>query len=370
MEFDHAINYVTRIKKRFANDPATYKHFLDILHTYQRQQRSIKDVLERVSLLFADHPDLLRDFTYFLPDSVQEQARDRIQRTLAEAKGRRDTGLREEVRKRDSMAEEMMEQGSPGGGYGRGGGGGGAEAGGRPYAGPLARDRERAREADRADAREYVERAIDDRELSLRERERDRERERMIDRARDRGQVGMGPGKSPRTQVVVKKRREKESDGHVTGLTPTERSFFDRVKSVIGFRDQWVEFLKILELFSSESLTRAELFQLISDVLPQSGVQRKSILDELKTMVSNKGFTDMTQQDIWYSMPIAEVDFSQCAKCTPSYRHIPNGYPKLACSDRSKTEAEVLNGEFYFCLAMMMRVDFRGNVCVCVVASG
>lgn len=40
----------------------------------------IKDVLEQVSSLFADHPDLLREFTYFLPDPVQEQARERLNR--------------------------------------------------------------------------------------------------------------------------------------------------------------------------------------------------------------------------------------------------------------------------------------------------
>jgi paired amphipathic helix protein Sin3a len=45
------------------------------LHTYQKEQRSIKDVLEQVSQLFADHPDLLKEFTYFLPDAVQEQAK-------------------------------------------------------------------------------------------------------------------------------------------------------------------------------------------------------------------------------------------------------------------------------------------------------
>ena len=41
-EFDHAINYVTKIKRRFQYDPNTYKSFLEILHTYQKQQRTIK----------------------------------------------------------------------------------------------------------------------------------------------------------------------------------------------------------------------------------------------------------------------------------------------------------------------------------------
>ena len=40
---------VTTIKKRFAHEPETYKAFLEILHTYQKEQRSIKDVLEQVA---------------------------------------------------------------------------------------------------------------------------------------------------------------------------------------------------------------------------------------------------------------------------------------------------------------------------------
>lgn len=49
------------------------RSFLKILHTYQKEQKGIKEVLEQVSQLFADHPDLLMEFTYFLPDAVQEQ---------------------------------------------------------------------------------------------------------------------------------------------------------------------------------------------------------------------------------------------------------------------------------------------------------
>lgn len=39
MEFDHAIHYVTTIKRRFSEDIGTYKAFLEILHTYQREQQ-------------------------------------------------------------------------------------------------------------------------------------------------------------------------------------------------------------------------------------------------------------------------------------------------------------------------------------------
>ncbi|GMI25600.1 hypothetical protein TrRE_jg671, partial [Triparma retinervis] len=83
VEFDHAINYVTTIKKRFASEPETYKSFLEILHTYQKEQRGIKEVLDEVSNLFADHPDLLKEFTYFLPDQVQEQAKKQLAEIVA-----------------------------------------------------------------------------------------------------------------------------------------------------------------------------------------------------------------------------------------------------------------------------------------------
>ena len=45
VEFGHAINYVNKIKSRFLNQPEIYKSFLEILHTYQKQQKNLKEVL-------------------------------------------------------------------------------------------------------------------------------------------------------------------------------------------------------------------------------------------------------------------------------------------------------------------------------------
>lgn len=54
MEFNHAINYVNKIKTRFSQQPDIYKAFLEILHTYQKEQRTIKAVciLLRYSVLW------------------------------------------------------------------------------------------------------------------------------------------------------------------------------------------------------------------------------------------------------------------------------------------------------------------------------
>lgn len=72
IEFDQAINYVTKIKTRFGKQPETYKAFLEILHTYQKEQKTIKEVYEQVSTLFKNHTDLLSEFSQFLPDGSPE----------------------------------------------------------------------------------------------------------------------------------------------------------------------------------------------------------------------------------------------------------------------------------------------------------
>ena len=47
VEFNHAISFVNKIKTRFNNDPETYKQFLEILQTYQRDTRDIAEVIIR-----------------------------------------------------------------------------------------------------------------------------------------------------------------------------------------------------------------------------------------------------------------------------------------------------------------------------------
>ncbi|BGP38581.1 hypothetical protein JCM10450v2_002530 [Rhodotorula kratochvilovae] len=72
MEFNHAINYVNKIKNRFAREPETYKAFLEILQTYQKEGRAIQDVYAQVTTLFHTAPDLLDEFKQFLPDTSGE----------------------------------------------------------------------------------------------------------------------------------------------------------------------------------------------------------------------------------------------------------------------------------------------------------
>uniref|UniRef100_A0A8C7Z7D2 Paired amphipathic helix protein Sin3a n=1 Tax=Oryzias sinensis TaxID=183150 RepID=A0A8C7Z7D2_9TELE len=82
VEFNHAINYVNKIKNRFQGQPDIYKAFLEILHTYQKEQRNAKEaggnytpalteqeVYTQVARLFKNQEDLLSEFGQFLPDA-------------------------------------------------------------------------------------------------------------------------------------------------------------------------------------------------------------------------------------------------------------------------------------------------------------
>jgi paired amphipathic helix protein Sin3a len=69
VEFDQAISYVNKIKKRFSTDERVYRAFLEILNLYRRAQKTITQVYDEVSLLFRGHNDLLEEFTYFLPET-------------------------------------------------------------------------------------------------------------------------------------------------------------------------------------------------------------------------------------------------------------------------------------------------------------
>jgi hypothetical protein len=44
-----------------------------------------------------------------------------------------------------------------------------------------------------------------------------------------------------------------------------------------------------------------------------------------------------------FSMPLSEIDFSQCRRCSPSYRALPGDYPRVTSSERSETDDSVLN---------------------------
>uniref|UniRef100_A0A4W5Q4W0 Paired amphipathic helix protein Sin3b n=1 Tax=Hucho hucho TaxID=62062 RepID=A0A4W5Q4W0_9TELE len=92
VEFDSAISYVNKIKNRFLDHPEIYRSFLEILHTYQKEQLEVKEsrgrssssssgmtedeVFSKVASLFKGQEDLLAEFGQFLPDAKRSLVND------------------------------------------------------------------------------------------------------------------------------------------------------------------------------------------------------------------------------------------------------------------------------------------------------
>jgi paired amphipathic helix protein Sin3a len=124
-QFASAYQYVTKVKKRFAKAPHTYKEFLRVLQQYQMVHRSVDLVNTQITRLFCSHPDLLSEFAMFLParklktdgSAVSSSGKHIMRKSLGgkdakaldptgspsyihEDKGRRDLQLFERIKKR------------------------------------------------------------------------------------------------------------------------------------------------------------------------------------------------------------------------------------------------------------------------------
>jgi len=254
VEFDHAINYVTTIKKRFASEPETYKKFLEILHTYQKEQRGIKDVLDEVSTLFADHPDLLKDFTYFLPDAVQAQAKAQLEQVAKIA----------EARKRANASKQAIH-----GMAGRQRPGVPPRSAGTSYGAPL-----------HGPGRDPIPFGAT--------QARSEEKEREICRTAIYGIVSFDPVRPPRrndlnaAQLVAKYGRPRMVPELPVQATTTEAAFFQRARAHLTRKEllpdksplsrrhtPHTEFLKCLHLFGAGILNRDELVLLLKGLFMQ-----------------------------------------------------------------------------------------------------
>lgn len=365
MEFDHAINYVTTIKKRFHAAPETYKKFLEILHTYQKEQRGIKEVLDEVSTLFADHPDLLKEFTYFLPDAVQAQAKAQLDQVAKES----------EIRNRARAKQAIMQT-----------------------AQGMQRE---AQEQTRRHQQEYGSPASIPFGAT---QGRTQEREMQIVHSAHFGTVRFSPQRPPKrkeltpTQSAGKQPRPRNVPELPVQPNTTESSFFQRVKVHLSRRElaadkpggsskrhtPYAEFLKCLHLFGAGVLNKDELILLLRGLFmqghaPKSGANAGGgvvnpmvasdageLLREFEDVIIGRGpyaeqQTVLKNKSKYGACPTRDFDFSNVGNCdveekedlqqapldlTPSYRRYPKDYPHtlfIANPGQFDDERSILN---------------------------
>ena len=126
-----------------------------------------------------------------------------------------------------------------------------------------------------------------------------------------------------------------------------ERRFFKRVKAALGQQNLWMEFLKCLELYSREILSRNEFLSLVSDILGAlPDAEGEKYVDELEAVLDNRLPKSDLEDETWLSMPASEIDLSHARRSTPSYRCLPKNYPRPTCSMRTALCESVLNNQW------------------------
>ncbi|KAG7283746.1 hypothetical protein CRUP_034370 [Coryphaenoides rupestris] len=280
VEFNHAINYVNKIKNRFQGQPDIYKAFLEILHTYQKEQRNAKEaggnytpnlteqeVYAQVARLFKNQEDLLSEFGQFLPDANSSVL---LSKTTAD------------------RAESVRND--HGGTVKR----------------PLLSSKQR----------------LNQNGLPIR---------------RPSG-VGATPPIKKKPKMMGKEHAMAEVTKHSTG---TETMFFEKVKKALQSPEAYDNFLRCLLIFNQEVISRAELVQLVIPFLgkfPELFTWFKNFLGYRESSHVESFPKERATEGI-----AMEIDYSSCKRLGSSYRALPKSYQQPKCTGRTQLCREVLN---------------------------
>ncbi|KAK1255128.1 hypothetical protein MKX08_009123 [Trichoderma sp. CBMAI-0020] len=311
VEFNHAISYVNKIKNRFQDKPEIYKQFLEILQTYQREQKPIQDVYAQVTTLFNSAPDLLEDFKQFLPESAG-QARAPPGRpedgTAAGSAHTPQPGLRD--------GQKMPPLGS--------------------FAPPVSAGKD-TKKRPRTDKQTPTPGALlPEPPVATRipPQNLNGSKRPKLSHARGSGDAGsIEPTLTPVMPEPYPPRSPATSNQE-------EIAFFERVKKFLSNRSAMNEFLKLCNLFSQNIIDKNTLYH--------KGALFISANPELMTFW--KAFVGVDSQDVVIdnrpAPPLEKVSLSNCRGYGPSYRLLPKRERLKPCSGRDELCNSVLNDEW------------------------
>lgn len=310
IEFNHAITYVNKIKTRFANQPDIYKHFLEILQTYQREQKPIGEVYEQVTVLFANSPDLLDDFKQFLPDTSNQGYQQRQQQFG------QDNGYYSSQQQLPPVGNfQPSSNQSPG------------EQNGYQIPG---------RESPESNHRKR--KSVSDTFLL------DNNYNLLVETSLIRGSR-FSKGKNGAvvtnpTLVPGIPEPMATSTSLKTSSLSEEIGFFDKVKKAIGNKQSYNDFLKLLNLFSQDIIDKQTLVERVDGFI---GETHQELFSWFKMFV---GYEEKPQHIENITFKKHQLELSLCQTYGPSYRKLPKAETYMPCSGRDAMCWEILNDEW------------------------
>ncbi|KAG8001682.1 Paired amphipathic helix protein Sin3a, partial [Nibea albiflora] len=295
VEFNHAINYVNKIKNRFQGQPDIYKAFLEILHTYQvrkyTQRKKVfwkcstaeaggnytpalteQEVYTQVARLFKNQEDLLSEFGQFLPDANSSMLLGKTTPDRAESV-RNDHGgtvKRPLLNNKQKLSQNGLPIRRPSG-------------------------------------------------------------------------VGATPPVKKKPKIMGKDHGMTEVGKHSTS---TETMFFEKVKKALRSAEAYENFLRCLHIFNQEVISRAELVQLVIPFLgkfPELFTWFKNFLGYRESSHGESSHAESLPKERATEGIAMEIDYASCKRLGSSYRALPKSYQQPKCTGRTPLCREVLN---------------------------
>lgn len=279
-------------QNRFQDKPEIYKQFLEILQTYQREQKPIQDVYAQVTTLFHTAPDLLEDFKQFLPESAAQT---------------RPGGQRPDEGAPMSVTTPTPQPGHP------------VRDGPKmPPVGNFAPPSSATKESKKRPRPDKVSAAV------------------APPSANEQAPLSALRGTLQSTAKRAKlshKTGTADSNFVEPTLTPVlpeplgplplsisghdEFAFFDRVKKHIGNRTATTEFLKLINLYNLDLITKDVLIYKANQFMGGN----PDLLAMLRTMFEHSGEEEVIENRP--EPPTGKVSLSNCRGLGPSYRLLP-----------------------------------------------
>lgn len=292
VEFNHAINYVNKIKNRFVSQPDVYKKFLDILHTYQKEQKSRdnpgslteSEVYQQVASLFEDEDDLLQEFGKFLPDANGTATASSVEFSKVTSQ---------------ALYQHQMQN-------------------------RIASERPRSQAAAVAPQATKT--------------------------------LNRNPTMTTSPSAIPQAKRGKFSKGEISITeagkhgTLNEYAFFEKVRKALRNPEVYENFLRCLNLYNQEVVSKSELVHLVTPFLGKF----PDLFKWFKDFIGFKDFSPIVESQLGVNQtscnnsppkicPPEEIDYSTCKRYGASYRALPKNYVQPKCSGRTTLCREVLN---------------------------
>lgn len=325
IEFKQAMEYVAKIKNRFREEPYIYSEFLDILHEYQAK-RTIDEVYQRVQKLFQGQPDLLDEFKYFLPDSAVG-----VQKSHKPSTSKPSSSSSSQARPAQPVKKILPQQPVKPAKVQ-------LDSKGRPIVSKASQPVQPSQPVDK-----------------------NRKVEPKPQSSSSQKKPGVPvPSSSHRDGKSKEGHRDHHRHGHhhdrsshpsrVTYPPGSDKelALFERMKSH-ATKAQWVQFLKALNLFANELISRGELIRMVEDIFGERSGAPNASNDWVDKFKSTIGYDDVEEKSVaalnqtnYYAF-VSSVDFSVCHQVTPSYRELPVQIQVPHSSGRTALADQVLN---------------------------